>query len=54
MFTDKIVPIIYNGVVTISGQDHITKGIGTVRWSWTDYEGQTHKNKLNDVIYLPY
>ena len=33
MFTDKIDPIISNGVVTIGKKDLITKDIGTVRWS---------------------
>ena len=50
MFTDKIEPIISNGVVTIGGKYLITKEIGTVIWSWTDDEGQLHKNKLNNVL----
>ena len=36
MFTDKIEPIIYNGVETIGGDNIIPKGIVTVNWSWTD------------------
>ena len=36
MFTDKIEPIIYNGVANIGGKDIITKGIGPVIWYWTD------------------
>ena len=40
MFTDKIEPIIYNGVESIGGNDIIPKVIGTVIWSWTDDEGQ--------------
>ena len=40
MFTDKIEPIISNGVVTIGGKGLITKLIGTVSWSWTDDERQ--------------
>ena len=39
MFNDKIEPIISNGVATIGGKYLIPKGIGTVSWSWTDYEG---------------
>ena len=51
MFTDKIETIIYNRVSTISGKDLIPKVIGTVRWSWTYYEGQLHTNKFYNVIY---
>ena len=50
MFTDKIETIISNGVATICGIFLIPKGIGTVSWSWTDYEGQLHTKKLNNVI----
>ena len=35
MFTDKIDPIIYNGVSTIGGKYLITKKIFTVIWYWT-------------------
>ena len=52
--TDKIGQIVSNVVATIDGKDIIPKGIGTVIWSWTDYEGQLHTNKLNNVIYFPY
>ena len=37
MLTDKIEPIIYNGLATIGGKNIITKGIGTVICSYTDY-----------------
>ena len=50
MSTDKIGPIISNGVVTIGRKDLIPKGIITVRWSWTDDEGQLQTNKLNNVL----
>ena len=53
MFTDKINPIISNGVENICGSDIITKGIVTIRWSWTDDEGKFHKKKLNNVLYFP-
>ena len=53
MFTDKIEPIIYNGVSTIGVKDVIPKVIDTVRWYWSDDEGQLHTNKLNDLIYFP-
>ena len=53
MFTDKIEPIIYNVLETIGVQGIITKGIGTVSWYWTDYEGHLHTKKLNNVIYFP-
>ena len=43
MFTDKIQPIVSNGVETICGKDLITKGIGIVIWSCTDDEGKLHK-----------
>ena len=49
MFTDKIDPIIYNGVANIGGKYLIPKGIDTVIWSWTDYEGKLHTNILNNV-----
>ena len=45
MITDKIYPIIYNGVA---------KGIGTVSWSWTDDEGQMYIIKLNNLLYSIY
>ena len=54
MFTDNIVPIITNGLVTIGGNDILPKGIGTVSWYWTDYEGKIHTKKLNNIIYSPY
>ena len=53
MFTDKIDPIIYNGVANIGGKDLIPKWICTVSWSWTDDEGQIHTNKLKIVLYFP-
>ena len=39
MFTDKIEPIISNGVADIVIKDIISKGIVTVRFSCTDDEG---------------
>ena len=53
MFTDKIEPIISNGVSTIGGNYLIPKYNDTVSWSWTDDEGQLHTNKLNNVLYFP-
>ena len=53
MFTDKIKPIISNGLATIGGKYIIPKGNVTVIWSWTDDEGQLHTNKLNNVLYSP-
>ena len=52
MLTEKIEPVISNGVTTIGGKDIIPKGIGKVRWYWTDDEGQLYTNKLNNVIYF--
>ena len=54
MLTDKIEPIISNGVENIGGYDLIPKGIGTVRWSWTDDEGKPNTNKLNNLPYFTY
>ena len=54
MFTDKIEPIIPNGLATIGEKDLIQNGIGTVRWSWTDDEGQLHLNNNNNLLYFPY
>ena len=53
MFTDKIDLIISNGVVTIGGNYPIPKDIGTVSWSWPDYQGQLQTKKLNNVLYFP-
>ena len=50
MLTDNIEPIVFNGVATISVKDRITKVIGPVVWSWTDYEEQLHTKKLNNVL----
>ena len=52
MFTDKIEPIISNGVATTVGKYTIPKSIDTVIWSWNDDEEQLHKNKLNNVPYF--
>ena len=52
MFTDKIEPIISNGMVNIGGKDIITKEIITVRCSCTEDVGQLHTHKLNNVIYF--
>ena len=49
MLTEKIEPVIYNGVATIGGKYLIPKWIGTVIWYWTDDEGNLHKNKFNNV-----
>ena len=54
MFTDKIEPIISNGVATIRGNYLIPKRIGTVSSSWNDYEGKLYKNNLNNVLYFTY
>ena len=53
MSSDKIEPIISNGVATIGGKDLIPKWIFRVIWSWTDYEGKLHTNKLKNVLYFP-
>ena len=52
MLTDKIDPIIYNGVKNIGNQYPIPKGIGTFIWFWTDDEGKLHTNKSNNVLYF--
>ena len=52
MFTDKIEPIISNEVGTIGGKYLIPEGIVAVIWFWTDYEGQLHPNKLNNLLYV--
>ena len=52
MFTDKIEPIISNGVATIGRKDLITKRIGTVIWSSTDDEGKLHTNRSNNILYF--
>ena len=50
IFTDKIHPIISNGVATIFGKDIIPQGIGTVSWSCTDDEGLLHTKKFNILL----
>ena len=35
MFTDKVKPVIYNGVATIYVKNIITKRVGTVICYWT-------------------
>ena len=52
MFTDKIYPIMFDGVATIGIKYLIPKGIGTDGWYWTDYEVQLDTNKLNNVLYF--
>ena len=54
MFTDKIEPIIYNGVATLFRTDLIPKEIGSVGWSWNYDEGQLNTNKFNNVLYFPW
>ena len=39
-------------MATIGRKYIISKGIGTVIWSWTDYEEQLHTNKSNNIIYF--
>ena len=53
MFTDKIEPIISNGVETIGGKGIIHKGIATVSWSCNNDEGKLCRNKWNNLIYFP-
>ena len=52
MFTDNIDPITSNVVATICIKDLITKGVGTVSWSWTYDEVQLHTKKLNNLLYF--
>jgi hypothetical protein len=40
-------------VATIGGKNSRPSGIGTVKWSWLDDAGQTHKYELQDVYYFP-
>ena len=54
MFSDKIEPIISNGVANIGGKDIIPKWIGTVICYCTDDKGQLHTNKFNNVLYFLY
>ena len=52
MFTKNIEIIISNGVENIGGKYLITKGIVTVIWYYTNYEGQLHTKKWNNVLYF--
>ena len=53
MLYDKIEPIIDNGVATIGLNDLIPKWIGSVSWSCNDDEEQMHKNKFDNILYIP-
>ena len=43
MLTNKIEPIVSIWVETIGISDIIEEEIGTVIWSWTDYEGYLNR-----------
>ena len=53
MLYDKIEPIIDNGVATIGLNDLIPKWISSVSWSCNDDEEQMHKNKFDNILYIP-
>ena len=52
MFTDKIYPMMSNGVSTIGGKDIHPKGAVKVIWSCTDDLKKTYKNKFKNVLYF--
>ena len=52
MLTDKVEPIISNGVATIGGNNLIHKEIVTVSWSWNDDEVQLHIKRLNNSLHF--
>ena len=52
MFTNKIYPIIFNGVENIGVKYIITKRISTVIWSWTEDEVQLHTYKFDNLLYF--
>ena len=43
MLTNKIEPVVSIWVATIGISDIIEEEIGTVIWSWTDYEGYLNR-----------
>ena len=52
MFTDKIEPIVSNGVPTMGGKDIIPKGIVRVSWSWNYDDKIIQTKKLNNMLYF--
>ena len=53
MFTDKIYPTIFNGVINIGGKYLTLKGIGTVIWFCTNDEEKLQTNEFNNALYFP-
>ena len=50
MLTEKIDSMISNIVATIGVKSLIQKEVGTISWSWNDYERQLHTRKLDDLL----
>jgi hypothetical protein len=40
-------------VVTIGGKHNLPSGIGTVKWTWLDDQGNPHTHLLPNVLYFP-
>ncbi len=40
-------------VATIAGQVNMPQGVSTVKWSWTDDNGEIHTHLINHVYYFP-
>ncbi len=40
-------------VTTIAGQVNIPQGVGTVKWSWKDNNGEIHTHLIEHVYYFP-
>ena len=53
MLTEKIDSMISNIVATIGVKSLIQKEVGTISWSWNDYDRQMHTKKFNYVLYFP-
>ena len=54
MFFGKLHEVKIDGVETIGGKEFKPTGIGTVKWSWKDDEGESHTCKLERVPYCSY
>lgn len=52
-FVGEIRRVSNHKVATIGGKGHSASGIGTVKWSWLDDDGNSHDYHIKDVLYFP-
>ena len=53
MFVGELRSVPNTKVATIGGKGHPASGIGTVKWSWTDEDGNFHEYEIEDCLYFP-